>query len=366
MVPWFALFLGRQGLEPVGKEHRDNGYAQGFVVDVKLGVYAFGLEFIQDCVELVLALEGASAHKDGVGVLEFHMGALGHFHKFVKGPQDMGPSKERIVKGHGRFGPGMHCEGPVVFFGQKRDVTGFGDARETPGKVHHAKGKAAGAFLEALLKKGQHLFALSFSEGAVVPAGHACACGAVADDYGFVAGILAVHRLKETLYRRINAGCVSPIAEKAGSHFVHIRGFLAETNGRKTAVARNERGDTLADKRLEVLQRLFFDGKPVVVGVGVKKAGGYAKALKVYNFIGLFLKALPHGGNLFIFYKDVSCYGGGTCAVIDFPVLEKDTHNKVWFSFVCRCKNTKNLLKNTIFVVYEGIPQNDEAIRLPL
>ena len=58
--------------------------------------------------------------------------------------------------------------------------------------------------------------------------------------------------------------------------------------------------DSLADEGLEVLQGLFLDGKPIVVGMGVKKAGRDAEAAQVYGFIGLLINFRAHGNYFFI------------------------------------------------------------------
>ena len=76
--------------------------------------------------------------------------------------------------------------------------------------------------------------------------------------------------------------------EEAAAYLVQIRGVILKAYGRQTAVAGYKGRDSLADEGLEVLQRLFLDTEPVVVGMGVKEDRGDAEAPKVYDLMGLF------------------------------------------------------------------------------
>ena len=200
-----------------------------------------------------------------MGVLELEVCALGHLHKFVKRPEDMGPSQKGIVQRYGRFRTGMNRERAVVFLCKKRHVTGFGNTGIAAWKIHHSKRKAAGTLLEALFHKGQHALSLILGEGTVIPSGNTCTGGAVANQSGHVAGILPVNGIKERLHCGVYSCGVFIILEESGANLVHVGAVRFKAHCGETAVTRYERCNTLTDEWFQILQRLFLDSKPVIV-----------------------------------------------------------------------------------------------------
>lgn len=75
-----AALLGRQALEPAGQEHGHDGNAHGLVVYVEPGIDTL-------LAQLVLGLERAGAHENGMGVLELEARALGNLHQLIERTQ---------------------------------------------------------------------------------------------------------------------------------------------------------------------------------------------------------------------------------------------------------------------------------------
>ena len=82
-----AALLGRQALEPAGQEHGHDGNAHGLVVYVEPGIDTLLAQVVQNPVQLVLGLERAGAHENGMGVLELEARALGNLHQLIERTQ---------------------------------------------------------------------------------------------------------------------------------------------------------------------------------------------------------------------------------------------------------------------------------------
>ena len=139
---------------------------------------------------------------------------------------------------------------------------------------------------------------------------------------GHVAGIVPVDGLEEFLHGRVDPGRVAVIAEKPRAGFLRIRAVRFKAHGGETAVSRDEGRDSLPDEGLQILQRLFLDGEPVIMGMGVKKAGRNAETAQVDDLVRLHGKAGLHIDNSLTIDQDVTDKRVGAGPVIDFSVFE--------------------------------------------
>ena len=121
------------------------------------------------------------------------------------------------------------------------------------------------------------------------------------------------------------------IAEQAGDNLVLMGRIGLEADRGATAVARDEGSDSLADERFQILQGLFLDSEPVIVGMGVKKAGRDAESVQVDGPVSLFFKTVADGGDPLVFHEDVTFERGAPRSVINDSVFEQCTHDSYLF-----------------------------------
>ena len=228
-----------------------------------------------------------------------------------------------IGHGHGGTGPGMNGHGPVILFTEPGDLLQLLNGRIDPRLIHQPQGGAAGALLQGLLHRREHLRALLPGQSPAGIARDARAGAAVAHKNGDVAGCVPVDGVKKFPDAGIDAGGILPVAEKAAADLVQMGRIAGKTNGGQAAVAGDERGDPLTDKRRKVLDRFLFYGEPVVMGVGVKEAGGDGKTLQVKDLRVVTADTLPDLGDFIVLNKNIPKKGIASRTVINFGVFQQ-------------------------------------------
>ena len=177
--------------------------------------------------------------------------------------------------------------------------------------------------------------------------------------HGDVARRVAVHRVKQALGVRVNAGGLAPIAEQAAAYLIDVGRILFKADGGQTAVARDERGDALPDEGLEAGQAVFANGKPVVVGVAVDESGGDGLSLQVVDLVRSFVDPGRNADDAVVFQQQVARERRIGCSVVDFGVFQKNGHRIPRFpnDGSNKCKITSllynNICQTPIFVFGE-------------
>ena len=138
----------------------------------------------------------------------------------------------------------------------------------------------------------------------------------------YIAGVFAVNRVKKLGYAAVAPGGFTE-AEKPPADFVYVFAVGIKARGGYPAVARNERADALANKRLKVFKRLLFYGVPVVMRMCVDKARGEGKTRKV-NRLCIRIRRCDFRadlGNFVLLYENVAEKRLCASSVVDFGVF---------------------------------------------
>lgn len=140
-----------------------------------------------------------------------------------------------------------------------------------------------------------------------------------------IAGHTPVHGLAVRLHGAVLAHGIAVIKQPAAQQLPFLLRF--KPHGGYAAVAGNKGGDALEQEGLEIGQRIGLDGKPIVMGMGVDKAGRNGFSLQIDHPIGLRVYLLRRPNDPLARNQDIAHIGLRARAVIDLCVLQQRFHH---------------------------------------
>ena len=211
----------------------------------------------------------------------------------------------------------MHRHRLVIFLAEPCHILEFVDAGIDSRLIHKAQRQTACTLLQGILHDTKHPLALVIIQRSVLISGHTCPRSTMACKNCYITWSVAIDSIKEFRHRRIHTGSFMK-REKSATDLIDVTGMRLETYSRQSAVAGDERCDSLADERLEIFLRSLLDRKPIIMGMSIHESGRNRKAIQIDNiptFFRLYRIFYPY--DLIIFNKDIAFERSCTGSIID-------------------------------------------------
>ena len=235
--------------------------------------------------------------EDQVAVLQAAAGFLHDVHRLVQPEFQMRFfGQQRIVCAHNGAGPRVDGDDAVVFRNLLCKGKDFVLLCVSVGFVHEAEGSAERAAFHGLAHIAEFLLNLLLRIWRRVISGHPGADGALADQR------YQVHK-KASFGSRLEFRKAARMlrVKQAAADFVPVGRVGFHTEGRKTAVSGNLRGNALFDKRFVELFRILAVIEEIIVRMGVNQPRADGKPLQVNDPIRFRGNRAPDFQNTVVF-----------------------------------------------------------------
>ena len=190
-----------------------------------------------------------------------------------------------------------------------------------PRLIHQTERDTRRAVAQVIFEDAEHFLLLLRRELSVFISRNRRARRAMTHERCDIAGHISVYSGVEFFYRAVFPGSAVE-EEKTAAYLVFIGRIIVKADGGKTAVPGHECGYALADKRLEIFERLRLYGEPVIVGMGIDKAGGKRPAFEVDNAVGAALVNIAHFNYSVSLEQYAAVHGVAARSVIDPAVFK--------------------------------------------